>query len=94
MSKPPIDPRDQRKPTEPTWRGIVVAYGTMAAVLVLFAFASYPLLVAATIVATGGLYVASRRSLELYRCVRTCGGFAFDVGDRLQVCVTRPAANC
>ncbi|NHN40714.1 hypothetical protein G9C85_03565 [Halorubellus sp. JP-L1] len=95
MSQPPLDPRDRHTYRNPTWRGVLVAYGLLAAVPASLWLLTHPLLGAVAVAAFGGLSVASHRTLELYRCVQTCGGFALDLGDSVQICVGQPAAvNC
>jgi|AntRauTorckE6833_2_1112554.scaffolds.fasta_scaffold02653_10 hypothetical protein len=94
MSKPPVDPRDRTYHVQPTWRGLLVAYGMMAAIIAAVALLSYPVLGTVVAVSLGVVSVAGRRGLELYRCLQTCGGFAVDLGDSVQICVTKPSTTC
>lgn len=94
MSKPPIDPRDRTINDQPTWRDLLITYGLIAAIPAGLALYSYPLLGSVAVAALAGLLLASRRTLQLYRCFQTCGGFALELGDSVQVCVSQPATNC
>jgi hypothetical protein len=42
-------------------------------------------------VAGVGLFIGSRGALRVAHCVATCGGYVFDIGGTVQVCITRPA---
>ena len=89
MYIPPLDPRDDPVTSLPTSRGILAIYATLAAVPLLLWLVSQPLTGAVAVVTTAGAVIGVRRTAGLLRCFRECGGFAFDVGGSVRVCVSQ-----
>jgi hypothetical protein len=85
----PTRPLDERL----TWRSILVSYAMMAAVPLLLWVAGRPLLRATAVAAVVGAFLAVRRGAALKRCFYECGGFAFDLGGRVRVQISRPRAD-
>jgi hypothetical protein len=54
---------------------------------------SQPLAGIVVLAAIGGLFISARRGLRLAHCFYDCGGFAFDLGGKVQVCIIKPSAN-
>lgn len=93
MYRPPPDPRDHPAPQVPTWRGVLVSYVMAAAIPLLFWVVSQPLAGTVVLAAIVGLFISARRGLRLARCFYDCGGFAFNLGGKVQVCIIQPSVN-
>lgn len=90
MYEPPPDPRDHRASEEPTWRAVLGRFAALAAVPLLLLLVSRPMIGSVGIVAVAVVGVCLWRGVRLARCFVQCGGFAVDVGGRVQICVVRP----
>jgi uncharacterized membrane protein YdfJ with MMPL/SSD domain len=90
MIRDPPDVRYQPEPIEPTWQGVLASYATIAIVLLLMWAFSDPVTAVVTLTTGVGLFVGTRRSLSVIRCFRECGGFAFNLGNSVHICVARP----
>ncbi len=93
MHRPPPDPRKYRTTTDPTWRGILVSYLMVASFPLLLWVVSQP--VAGTVVVTAivGLALGVRHVHKLARCFFECGGFAFELGGKIRVCIAQPSVE-
>lgn len=94
MTRPPLDPRYLRDPTEPSPRSLLVSYALVAAIFPVLWFASYPVLGSVAVVTAVGIGVALRRAWRLRRCFRDCGGFSLQLGSRVRIAVTQPDVDC
>ena len=93
MIGPLPDPRDHEIRRRPTWRNILVSYAMVAAIPLLLFVVSQPLVGSAGLATSIGLAVGARRARKLRRCFYDCQAFAFDVGGRARITVTRVPAN-
>jgi len=97
MRKSLFDSRTCPDSFDPAWRELLASYALVAAVPVALWVVSRPLLGAVTIVSLvasfGGLVVGARRLAELRRRLPDCGGLTVDVGETIQVTVTRGPAG-
>lgn len=92
MLRPPTDPRYRPAPSEPTWQNVLVGYAMIAAVPALLWVASQPSTRLVAVAAVVGLALVARHLLRLVRCFDDCRGFAFDLGQRIRITITQPAA--
>jgi len=93
MYRPPRDPRNHQVPQVPSWRGILVSYVLVAAIPLLLWVVSQPVTGTVVLAAIGGLFISARRGLRLAHCFYDCGGFAFNLGGKVQVCIVQPSIN-
>ena len=91
MYRPPSDPRRYRADTESTPSGILVSYLMVATVFLLLWAVHNPVTAVVASVAGVGLFIGSRGALRVAHCVATCGGYVFDIGGGIHVCITGPA---
>jgi hypothetical protein len=85
-----------RRPTDPTWQGIIVTTAVVLLIPLLLWAASNTLAATMALATASGIAVGGRRARRLRRCLAACGGFTLEpVGD-LRVRVTRgdAAENC
>lgn len=96
MLRDPPDVRYHPVPSEPTWQRVLVSYTAIATVLLLLWAVSDPLASVVLLAAFAVLFAGARWTLALARCLAECGGFAFEVGERVRIRVTRscPAESC
>lgn len=94
MSRPPYDPRlDRRTTDEPTLRGILATTAVVLSVPLLLWAAANPLAATLSLAVATGAAVAVRRAVRLRRCLAECGGVAVDLwGDR-RLCIARQGSD-
>lgn len=93
MFRPPLDPRDRSLIDRPTWRGVVVSYGLVAAVPLLLWVVSYPRVGTVTLAGIASLFVGGRRIHRLLRCLDDCRGITFDLLGRARITVVQIPTN-
>ncbi|WP_435180092.1 hypothetical protein [Halorussus sp. AFM4] len=93
MYRPPLDPRDSPLVDQPTWRSVAASYLLAAAIPIVLWIATRPIAGLVTVAAVAGLIVGARRAYRLRRCFRDCRGFAFDLGGRARITVSRIPAD-
>ena len=90
MYIPPLDPRDDPVTNPPTSRGVLATYAVLAAVPLLLWVVSQPLTGTVAVVTIAGVVIGARRTAGMVRRFRECGGFAFDLGGSVRVCISQP----
>lgn len=94
MYVPPLDPRDGPAINQPTSRGLLVIYAAMIAFPLLLWIVSQPLAGSVVLVTIVVSAISARRAAKLARCFHDCGGFAFDLGGRVRISITRSQLDC
>lgn len=89
----PYHSREHRIHSDPTWTGIFIHFLIIAAIPVLLWTVSQPVTgsIALALVVVG--YIGARRVTELLQCFSDCGGFAFNLGGKIEVCITQPGLH-
>jgi hypothetical protein len=95
MYRPPSDHRHHHhhRVTEPTWRGVLVSYLSVASIPLVLWMVSQPAAGAVLLAVVAGLAAGTRRGLWLVHCLAECGGFSFDIGEQVRITVTRPGID-
>lgn len=90
MSDPSPTPRRRTVFTDATWQRVVTSYLLVGGIVLLLYTLSNPLTGAAVVLA-GGLAVAGARpTRRMVRCLRQCPRIHVDLGEAIQVTITRP----
>ena len=89
MFRPPHDPQDLPRITNPTWRSILVSYVLIAAVPLLLWVISNPLAGTITLVGVTALVIGGRHAYKLRRCFYHCQELTFRLGETAQITVTQ-----
>lgn len=78
---------------QPTWTGIFVSYGMMAALPLVLWVVSRPLAGAVVLSTMVGLFIATRYAYRLVRCFYECQEFVFDLTENVRITVAQVPAN-
>jgi len=93
MFRPPRDPQERPRVTNPTWRSILVSYALGAAIPLLLWAITSPLAGTASLVSIAGLVVGGLQAYKLHRCFHRCQEFTVQLGETAQITVTQLPAN-
>lgn len=90
------DPRDSADRRNPSWRSILLSFGLLAVIPLALWVLPAPLtrvtLLGVAVGSIAGLVVGVRRAHALIRCFQDCRAMVFDVGDTVQITVSRSRA--
>jgi len=89
----PPDPRHRPRTDDYTWTSVFALVAAVGLVPMALLLLSAPLLGTLLLAAVTAGVVAVVRTARALQCLRRCGGFAVELGERVQVCVVRPNAD-
>lgn len=89
MFRPPHDPHDPPRITNPTWWSILVSYALVAAIPLLLWAITNPLAGTVSLVGVAGLIIGGRHAYRLRRCFYQCQELTFRLGETAQITVTQ-----
>lgn len=89
MIRPPHDPHDLPRTTNPTWRSILVSYALVAAIPLLLWAISNPFAATVSLVGVAGLLIGGHHAYKLRRCFYQCQELRFRLGETAQITVAQ-----
>jgi hypothetical protein len=89
MFRPPHDPQDPPRITNPTWRSILVSYALVVTIPLLLWAVTNPLAGTVTLAGVVGLVIGGRHAYKLHRCFYHCQKLTFQLGETAQITVTQ-----